>query len=192
MMVKLPSTWQEQFCSTPTAVEPIRPENPGHQEFVSARRYRPLFSRVNLMDSMRMAPEGGFALWKPCCRCGKTALGWDHIAGKPYCPACQEAIIQGEIDPLIEPTQRRPCTACRTVGSVTVQTFPLRSKRPLEMELCPEHVRALLGRRLAAHAYFQLQRQIGKLGLKARDVFLLHEAFYDAKGRAKQPAGEPE
>jgi len=143
------------------------------------------------MDSIRMASAGSFALWIPCCRCGQKALGWDRIAGKPYCPACEEAIVQGESDPLIEPTQRRPCTACRTIGSITVQTFPLKSNCPLEMDLCPEHLRGLLGRKLAAHAYTHLRRQLTQFGLDVSDVFLLHEAFYDAKGRARQPAADP-
>jgi hypothetical protein len=144
------------------------------------------------MDSMRMAATGTFALWKPCCRCGDTALGWDSIAGKAYCPACEEAIIQGEGDPLVEPTQRRPCTACRNMGSVAVQTFPRKSNQPLEMDLCPDHLRALLSRNLDVHAYTQLQQQLSQLGLDVHDVFLLHEAFYDARGRAQQPAGEPD
>jgi hypothetical protein len=144
------------------------------------------------MDSMRIASADSYALWKPCCRCGQTALGWDRIAGKSYCPACEEAIVQGEGEPLIEPTQRRPCTACRCLGAVTVQTFPLKSTRPLEMDLCPAHLRGLLGRKLAAHAYLHLRRQLVHLGLDVRDIFLLHELFYDAEGRALRPAGEPE
>ena len=139
-----------------------------------------------------MAPKGTYALWRPCCRCGESALGWDCIAGKPYCPACKESIIQGEGEPIVEHTQRQPCSACRTLGSVTVLTFPLKSEEPLEMDLCPEHLRGLLGRNLASHAYEQLRRQLGQLGLHVHDVFLLHEAFYDAKGRARQPAGEPD
>jgi hypothetical protein len=149
-------------------------------------------SELASMDSMRMAEPGSFALWQPCCRCGQAALGWDTIVGKSYCPACVEAIVQGQAEPIIERTQRRPCTACRAIGSVTVQTYPLKSSQPVEIDLCPEHLRGLLGRRLAAHAYAQLQRQLLQLGLDAQDVFLLHEAFYDAKGRALQPAGEPE
>jgi hypothetical protein len=151
-----------------------------------------LLASVQLMNSMRMAPAGSFTLWKPCCRCGESALGWDRIAGKPYCPGCEEAIVQGDGEPIVEQTQRRPCTACRAVGSVTVQTFPLKSTQPLEMELCPEHLRSFIGRRLAAHAFVQLRHQLAQLGIDVHDVFLLHEAFYDAKGRARKPAGEPE
>src|SRR5580765_7094813 len=104
-----------------------------------------LAGSIFMMDTMRMAPAGSVALWKPCCRCGEKALGWDRIAGKPYCPGCEEAIVQGDSEPLIEQTRRMPCTACRCIGSVTVQTFPLKSSQPLEMDLCPEHLRCLLG-----------------------------------------------
>jgi hypothetical protein len=144
------------------------------------------------MESMRMARADSVDLWKPCCRCGETALGWDRIAGKAYCPACEEAIIQGHGEPLVEKTERRPCTACRCLGSITVQTFPLESAQPLELDLCPEHLRGLLGRNLASHAYSQLRQQLSQLGLDVAEVFLLHEAFYDSKGRARKPAGEPE
>jgi hypothetical protein len=144
------------------------------------------------MDSMRIASPDQFALWKPCCRCGQLALGWDNIAGKPYCPSCEESIIQGDGDPLVETTQRRPCCACRALGTVTVQTFPLKSSRPLEMDLCPAHLRGLLGRRLGATAYWQMRRQLTALGLEVHDVFLLHEAFYDAEGQALLPAADPE
>jgi hypothetical protein len=147
---------------------------------------------VQHMDSIRMAPEGSFALWQPCCRCGTNALGWDRIAGKPYCPDCQEAIIQGEEEPLVEQTQRVPCSACQAIGSITVQTFPRQASRPVELKLCPDHLRGLLGRNLAASAYGQLRRQFALVGLSVQEVFLLHEAFYDAKGRARRPAGVPD
>jgi hypothetical protein len=144
------------------------------------------------MNSMRLAAPDSYALWQPCCRCGDVALGWDSIAGRAYCPSCEEAIVQGDGEPLVTTTQRRPCCACHAVGTVTVQTFPLKSSRPLEMDLCANHLRGLLGRKLGAHAYAQLRRQLIALGLDVHDVFLLHEAFYDAQGRALLPAGEPE
>src|SRR5262249_39840881 len=105
------------------------------------------------MDSIRLASKDSFALWQPCCRCGTNALGWARIAGNPYCPDCQEAIIQGDSEPLIEQTQRLPCTACHALGSITVQTFPRRSSYPLEMQLCPEHLRGLLSRSLAVSTF---------------------------------------
>jgi hypothetical protein len=158
----------------------------------SARRCRVFFARVSTMNSLRMAAADKIALWKPCCRCGDTALGWDSIAGKPYCPSCEEAIVQGDGEPLVEMTQRRHCCACQTLGTVTIQTFPLKSSQPVEMDLCPNHLRGLLARRLGVHAYAQIRRQLTGLGLDVHDVFLLHEAFYDAQGQALLPAGDPE
>ena len=67
--------------------------------------------------------------------------------------------------------------------------FPLHLGRAVEMDLCPEHLRGLLGRRLGAHAFQQL-RQLAKVGVKVENVFLLHEAFYDRSGLALQPARE--
>jgi hypothetical protein len=141
---------------------------------------------------MRLASPGSYALWKPCIRCGAEALGWDRIAGKSYCPACQESIVQGDGEPLIETTLRRPCSACHTMGAVTLQLFPLKSSRPLELELCPEHLREFLGRKLGSAAYAELRRQLAGLGINVHDVFLLHEAFYDTHGHALQPAAEPD
>src|SRR5262249_3181677 len=137
-----------------------------------------LFSRCATMESMRMAPPGTYALWEPCCRCHQAAFGWDHIAGKPYCPGCEEAIVPGAGEPLIEHTERRPCSVCRRVGVVTVQTLPLNRSLPLEMDLCPDHLRGLLGRRLPPPVYAHLRRRLAGLGLQADDVFLLHDAFY--------------
>jgi hypothetical protein len=144
------------------------------------------------MNTIRLAAADSFTLWQPCCRCGAVALGWDTIAGKPYCPHCEEAIVQGDGEPLIVSAQPRQCCACAKVGTVTLQTFPLKASHPVEMDLCPNHLRALLGRKLGAHSYGQLRRQLAVLDLDVHDVFLLHEAFYDACGRALLPAGEPE
>jgi hypothetical protein len=161
-------------------------------EGATARRPRSFYAQVSTMSSIRLAAADSFTLWTPCCRCGATALGWDAIAGQSYCPSCEEAIVQGDGEPLIATTQRRQCCVCPTVGTVTVQTYPLNASRPLEMDLCPTHLRALLGRRLGVSAYSQLRRQLAGLGLEVHDVFLLHEAFYDSLGRALLPAGEPE
>jgi hypothetical protein len=55
-------------------------------------------------------------------------------------------------------------------------------------QLCAEHLRALVGRRLGPHAFEQIRRQLTRLDLNVTDIFLLHEAFYDEHGRALQPA----
>jgi hypothetical protein len=96
----------------------------------------------------------------------------------------------GEADPVAEKTDKRRCTVCHHSGTVRFLTFPLNSRRPAEMDLCSEHVRALVARRLGPHAFEQLRRQLFNLGLDVADIFLLHEAFYDDQGRAIQPAAE--
>ena len=96
----------------------------------------------------------------------------------------------GEGDPLVERTDHKRCAVCHHLGTVRYVTFPLHSPRPVEMELCAEHLRALIARRLGPHAFEQLRRQLGTLRLEAGDIFLLHDAFYDEHGRALQPAAE--
>lgn len=96
----------------------------------------------------------------------------------------------GEGSPMIERTDRRRCAVCHHLGTVRYVTFPLHTRRPVEVELCSEHVRALVARRLGPHAFEQLRRQLHGLGMEVADVFLLHDAFYDDHGRALQPASE--
>jgi len=126
----------------------------------------------------------------PCCRCCKGERTWDRIAGKSYCPSCQEALILGEAPPVIERTEQNRCGICDRVGTVTYQTSPLQGPAAVLLDLCGEHLRGLIGRRLGPHAFNQLRRQLQAVGLNAEDVFLLHAAFYDEQGRALQPASE--
>jgi hypothetical protein len=140
------------------------------------------------MDSIRMASPDLVAEDVDCCRCIAASGPWDRIVGKPYCPNCQELLALGEADPLIERAEKRHCTICNCVGTVRFTTYPLHTGRAVEMDLCPEHLRALLGRRLGAHAFQQLRRQLARLGVDVTEVFLLHEVFYDTHGRALQPA----
>jgi hypothetical protein len=58
------------------------------------------------------------------------------------------------------------------------------------MELCPRHLRGLLGRCLEPTAFNQLRRQLRTLGLHVEDIFLLHGTFYDAQGNPYLPAME--
>jgi hypothetical protein len=58
------------------------------------------------------------------------------------------------------------------------------------MDLCPEHLRSLLARRLGPYAFNQIRRQLQAAGFDVEDLFLLHGAFYDAQGRALHPAYE--
>ena len=142
------------------------------------------------MESMRLAPRGSVFPQIPCCRCEDNSRAWDRLAGKTYCPNCMEALAVGEADPVVEKTAKRRCTVCHHLGTVRFLTFPLGRRRPVEMDLCSEHLRALIGRRLGPHAFEQLRRQLARFELSVSDIFLLHEAFYDAAGRAIQPAVE--
>jgi len=142
------------------------------------------------MDSLRLAPADSVFPKIACCRCGDRARAWDRIAGKTLCPSCLELLALGEGDPLVERTDRRRCAVCHHLGTLRYLTFPLRSRRPVEIDLCAEHMRGLVGRRLGPHAFEQLRRQLYALELETREIFLLHEAFYDPSGRALQPAGE--
>jgi hypothetical protein len=126
----------------------------------------------------------------PCCRCASAARNWDRIVDKAYCPDCQEALILGLAAPLSERTEKRTCAVCGRAGTVRFLTYPLQSSTPIEIDLCPEHLRGLLGRRLGPYAFHQLRRRLHVLGLGVEFIFLLHEAFYDQNGRALQPAIE--
>jgi hypothetical protein len=128
----------------------------------------------------------------PCCRCAGGECRWDRIAGKAYCPACQEALVVGVADPLVEPTEKNPCAACGRIGTVCFLSFPLQAATPIEIDLCPEHLRALLGRRLSPPAFGQLRRRLHQVDLDVERIFLLHDAFYDQHGHALQPAVESE
>lgn len=139
------------------------------------------------MESLRMAPNQQRPAVLPCCRCARAERSWDRIAGKAYCPECQEALVMGLADPLVERTEKKRCGACDRAGTVRFLTFPLQEATPVEMDLCPEHLRALLGRRLSAAAFGQLRRRLQVLGLGVEMIFLLHDAFYDEQGHALQP-----
>jgi hypothetical protein len=93
---------------------------------------------------------------------------------------------------MTERTAKKPCAACGKIGTVCYLTYPLQTSTPVEMDLCPEHLRALLGRRLGPYAFHQLRRRLHLLGLGVELIFLLHDAFYDEQGRALQPATEPD
>src|SRR5262249_48420340 len=93
------------------------------------------------MESMRLAPVEGVPATMPCGGCANAQRNWDRIAGKAYCPECQEAVILGVAEPLIVPAEGSTCAACNRVGTVRYLTFPLRCNAPVEMDLCPEHFR---------------------------------------------------
>jgi hypothetical protein len=66
----------------------------------------------------------------------------------------------------------------------------LQSQKPIEVDLCGHHQRCLLSRRLDRLALKQMGQMLRKIGVTAKQVFLLHEAFYDEKGRPLQPVEE--
>jgi len=142
------------------------------------------------MDSVRLASPDDVYVGVACCRCAEKDRRWDRTAGKAYCPNCQEALALGEAEPLIERTEKRLCAACSRQGTISFVTFPLDAPRPVEIDVCPEHLRGLLGRCLAPRAFHQLRRQLFLLGVDVAEVFLLHKTFYDSHGRALQPALE--
>jgi hypothetical protein len=109
------------------------------------------------------------------------------VAGKAICPDCQEHLILGEGEPLVERVEKHSCAICGHQGTLRYLTYPLRGNRPVEIDLCGSHFQALLGRRLDKYALKQLARQLQTHGLQMKQLFLLHEAFYDEKGRALQP-----
>jgi hypothetical protein len=96
----------------------------------------------------------------------------------------------GEGPPLVERTQKNRCAVCDQVGTVCFQSFPLQAASAVEMDLCPEHLRGLVGRKLGPHAFHQLRRKLLAVGVRVEDIFLLHGAFYDSQGQALQPAIE--
>src|SRR5207253_8052181 len=104
------------------------------------------------MDSLRLLPADSAPESLPCCRCAEDKGHWDLIAGKPYCPNCEEALAVGEAEPLIERTRKHRCAVCSRIGTLDYRTFPLQSDTPVAMDLCSEHLRALLGRRLGVYA----------------------------------------
>ncbi len=142
------------------------------------------------MNTMRLAPPDKSLQQAPCWRCGAGQRPWDQLAGQSFCPNCLEELAIGEGEPLIARTEPNRCAVCHQQGTVSFLTFPLHSARPVEIDLCGEHLRALIGRRLGPHAFAQLRRQLFALGLEVERVFLLHDAFYDCHGRAIQPGEE--
>jgi hypothetical protein len=86
-------------------------------------------------------------------------------------------------------TEPRPCSACGVSGTLPFITVPLHA-RAVAIDLCPAHLLGLLGRRLDRSAYLELSRLLHAVGLETGRVFLLHEAFYDRKGKALQPVPE--
>jgi hypothetical protein len=144
------------------------------------------------MESLRLAPGLSKPAFLPCSRCGNDDRDWDRIGGRAFCTECQESLILGRAAPLRLPSSARRCAACSALGTVPFLTFPLRSRTPLEMHLCGPHLRCLLVRDLPSPAFNRLRRRLAALRIDVQNVFLLHDVFYDERGRALQPASEPD
>ena len=142
------------------------------------------------MNRIRRAPEDNVPASIACCRCAQGGGRWDRIAGKAYCPQCQEALALGEAEPLVERTIKNRCSVCDHLGTVCFHTFPLQAAEAVEIDLCPEHLRCLLSRRLGPFAFQQLRRQLHAVGVSSGEIFLLHDTFYDVAGRALHPISE--
>src|SRR5262249_61747170 len=101
-----------------------------------------------------------------------------------------EASTAGDGVSLLIRTEKPNSSVCDRLGTVPFRSFPLNTSAVLEMHLCADHFRALLGRRLGPMAFQVLQRRLEKLRLRADQIFLLHEVFYDSLGRALQPVDD--
>jgi len=139
------------------------------------------------MDRLRRAPLEAVAP-SPCCRCDVGSQPWDRIAGTAYCASCQEELAQGIGRALILRAEPNRCVICARRGTVRFGTLPHGATQAVEMDLCGEHLRGLIGRCLGPYAYHQLRRQLNSLQIDTEEIFLLHSQFYDVEGRALRPA----
>ncbi len=144
------------------------------------------------MDRLRLATLAPSALLTCCSRCGAGDQPWDRVAGKAYCPNCQEELAVGVAAPLLERTEPNRCLVCARRGTVRLLTVPLHATTGVEIDICGEHLRGLLGRRLGPYAFQQMRRMLRTLRVERETIFLLHEGFYDDDGRALRPAVEVE
>ena len=142
------------------------------------------------MNSVRVVSEAALLPESPCSRCAATGCHWDRLVSQPVCPDCQEALLRGEADPLLLRRERLNCSVCEQQGTVRYLTFPLHGVEPIEIDLCPSHLRDLMARRLTLRAFQRLRRQLNLLGLATEQIFLLHESFYDDHGAALRPLRE--
>lgn len=139
------------------------------------------------MEGLRIVSVTGHSPSAACGRCQSTGCPWDRIGEHVVCPDCQELLVVGDADPLVEKLRKNQCAVCNHLGTVRYLTFPLHAREPVEIDLCPRHFHAFIGRRLDRSAFRILSRRLQTLGLSPRQVFLLHEAFYDDRGHPLQP-----
>jgi hypothetical protein len=143
------------------------------------------------MEGLRLVTASGQSAIAPCSRCEATGCPWDRIGEHAVCPDCEEQLALGEGQPLVERLAPNRCLVCRQSGTVRYLTFPLHGRDPLAIDLCAAHFHDYLGRRLDRYAYRTISRALQGVGLSPKQVFLLHEAFYDERGHPLQPVREP-
>jgi hypothetical protein len=139
------------------------------------------------MEAVRLVEGEKLGPLAACSRCQAVGCPWDRIAGRPICPDCQNLLVRGEGPAVVEAPRRSPCAVCRKGLTLSYITFPLNTVTPLELDLCPDHIHALLGRRLEREALGMLARHLATFNVTLQQIFLMHEAFYDAQGRPLQP-----
>jgi hypothetical protein len=122
-----------------------------------------------------------------CSRCRAAGCPWDRIADEIICPDCQDLLVRDEGPPLIARVRPAACAVCGHRGVLPFVTVPLYAANAVEIDLCGAHLQALLRRRLDRFSYRQLADQLRTLGIQSREVFLLHEAFYDDFGQPLYP-----
>lgn len=142
------------------------------------------------MEGLRLVASSGHSALAACSRCQATGCPWDRIGDQAICPDCEEQLALGEGQPLVERLVPNTCIVCRRGGTVRYLTFPLHGRDPLSIDLCPGHFHDYLGRRLDRYAYRIIGRALQSLGLSTKQIFLLHEAFYDERGHPLQPVRE--
>src|SRR5262245_26442163 len=142
------------------------------------------------MSSIRIISNSTHSPYRPCARCSATGCHWDCLAGQPICPDCQESLLRGESDALVLRREQSNCCVCVQGGTVPYLTYPLHETQALEIDLCPEHLRDMMARRLSVRAFRRLRRQMNLLGVAVEQIFLLHESFYDESGTALRPLSE--
>lgn len=137
-------------------------------------------------------PSSGPAITLPCEECKDGTRHWDRVDQHVLCPNCIESLVTNEAEKHIRfVVEQNRCLICHELGTVHYETFPLRQSIPIQIDLCSEHIRALLARRLGPHAFEQIRRHLEGAKLLPAEIFLLHEAFYDSRGHALQPAEDP-
>jgi hypothetical protein len=129
---------------------------------------------------------------EPCCRCQATGCPWDRIGDKVLCPDCQQQLVMGEGETLVEALLNRQCVVCGTLGTVPYSTVPRDDDEPVDIDLCPRHFYDFMAWCLDQDAYQAIRRVLHERRLPAQAIFLLHATFYDKQGRRRYLAPHEE